>query len=222
MISTTLKLIVGAALIAGTAVASQAASLTDLYSTGVDASGVAVVGGNGTADPHYVVSSTNIAGVSVGGAAQTYYNPAYAADSASSRWVSYEGSPFAGVGNFAISTTFDLTGFNPATASISGLWGVDNEGEIFLNGVSTGITLTGIVVGNFNVLHPFTISSGFVSGINTLTFAVFDGGSPAAVRADLSGSATAVPEPAMWGLMIVGFGMVGATARRRAVRTTAA
>ena len=36
----------------------------------------------------------------------------------------------------------------------------------------------------------------------------------------ISGVAGAVPEPATWGLMIVGFGMVGAAARRRSSRTS--
>ena len=204
------------------AVPAGAAVLTDLYSTGVDAAGVALVGGDGTVDPHYTVTSSDISGVVTPVAAQTYYNGAYAAESAASRWISYSGSPFAGVGNVSIATTFDLTGFDASTASISGLWGVDNDGEIFLNGVTTGITLTGSNGSNFTVLHAFSITSGFVSGVNTLSFAVFDSGSPLAVRAELTGNATAVPEPATWGLMIAGFAMTGFAARRRRVRATAA
>ncbi len=217
----TLRTLVVTIAIAASPFAASAATLTDLYSTGVDAAGVALVGGDGTVDSHYVVSASTILGVVVGTSAKTYYNPAYAADGATSRWISYDGSPFAGSGGFSLSTTFDLTGYNPGTASISGSWGVDNDGEIFLNGVTTGIVLTGSTVANFNVLHPFTISSGFVAGVNTLTFVNFDSGPPAALRVDLAGTATAVPEPAVWGLMIAGFAMTGFAARRR-VATVAA
>ena len=70
------------------------------------------------------------------------------------------------------------------------------------------------------MLHSFTINSGFVAGVNTLTFAVFDGGSPAAVRLDnVVLTATAVPDAATWTLMIAGFAMVGATLRRRTALT---
>lgn len=213
-------------MIAIAAVASLAGSaasadvVSGLFNTGVDASGVALVGGDGTLDPHYLVGTSDLPGVNPGDPILTYYNGAYVADDADSRWVSYSGSPFAGVGNFTAQTTFDLTGFDPLTAVITGDWGVDNEGEIFLNGVSTGITLTGIVADNFNVLHSFTISSGFVAGINTLSFAVFDGGSPAAVRLDnalltADPLAVGVPEAATWAMMIAGFGLVGAAMRRR-------
>ena len=74
----------------------------------------------------------------------------------------------------SVTTTFDVTGYEANTASLSGLWGVDNDGDIFLNGVSTGITLLGSNTANFNVLHNFSVGSGFVAGINTLTVAMFD------------------------------------------------
>jgi len=207
-----------------TAASAQSAVVSGLYNTGVGVGGAALAAGDGQQDGNYKVGSSNLSGIVAGAPTYTYYNGAYAAENASSRWIAYSGSPFVGVGSFSASTTFDLTGYQPGTASITGNWGVDNEGEIFLNGVSTGITLTGIVVGNFNVLHSFTIGSGFVAGINTLTFAVYDGGSPAAVRLDnavltATATVTAVPDAATWTLMIAGFGMVGATLRRRAVAT---
>lgn len=107
-------------------------------------------------------------------------------------------------------TTFDLTGFDPTTASIDGLWGTDNVGvDILLNGVSLGISLPGVIVGNFSSLHAFTIASGFQSGVNTLDFVVFGDAPPSAFRAELSGAAdtaAAVAEPG--GLDLLGIGLV--------------
>ena len=200
--------------------AAHAVILTNLYNTGVDASHVALAGGDGIVDSHYTIATSGLVGVNPGDATYTYFNPAYVPESATSRWISYSGSPFIGSGAFAVTTTFDLTGYDPTTAAVSGLWGVDNDGEIFLNGVSTGFTLTGSSGSNFNALHAFSLNSGFVAGLNTLTIAVADSGPPAAFRLDgLVASANlavpTIPEPAAWALMIAGFAMVGATMRRR-------
>lgn len=164
--------------------AAHAVILINLYNTGVDAGGSALAGGNGANDPHYTVTATTIPGVVIGDLAKTYLNGAYVADSSSSRRVPDSGSPFNGNGAFSISFTFDLTGYDPTTAAVSGLWGVDNDGEIFINGVSTGNTLLESSVNNFNQLHAYSINTGFVAGLNTLTVAVADSGSPAAARID--------------------------------------
>ena len=196
--------------------AAQAAMVSGLYNTGLGVGGAALPAGDGQTDANYTLISGTIPGVVTGTPAKTYYNGAYAAENAGSRWVSYSGSPFSGAGTVSVTTTFDLTGFKASTASLSGLWGVDNDGEIFLNGVSTGFTLLGSNTNSFNVLHNFSVGSGFVAGVNTLTVVVLDSGSPAAVRFDgLSLNAAAVPEPASWMMLIAGFGLVGAASRRR-------
>ena len=195
---------------------ASAAVVSGLYNTGVGAGGVALAAGDGQTDGNYTLIAGSIPGVTTGAPAQTYYNGAYAAENSGSRWISYSGSPFSGAGTVSVTTTFDLTGYKANTASLSGLWGVDNDGEIFLNGVSTGITLLGSNTSSFNILHNFSIGAGFVAGINTLTVAVLDSGNPAAVRFDgLSLTADAVPEPASWMMLIAGFGLVGAASRRR-------
>ncbi len=229
MIAPTFKTLAAAAFFAALPLtAADAVILTDLYNTGVDAAHVALAGGDGVVDSHYTVSASGLAGINPGDATYTYYNGAYVPEGATSRWISYSGTPFIGAGAFSVTTTFDLTGYDPTTAAVSGLWGVDNDGEIFLNGVSTGFTLTGSTGANFNALHAFSLNSGFVAGINTITITVADSGPPAAFRIDgLVGSANVaaptIPEPATWGLMIAGFTVVGATMRRRKlVRSIAA
>ena len=160
------------------------------------------------------------------GSAITYEHPAYVDGDADSKWISGrdDGQTGAPSSHTTYRTTFSLTGLNPFTASISGFWGTDNEGEIFLNGVTTGIKLFGNVdgvldggdFGNFDHLTAFSITSGFVSGLNTLDFVILDTGPPSAMRVDnLAGTAAVVPEPATWALMILGFGSAGAVLRRR-------
>lgn len=119
---------------------SYAAPIT-LFNTGVDAAGNALVGGNGVADPHYSIFSSTIAGVTTGGSAVTYTHPAYAPNSATSRWISHSANGSPGSGTTTFRTTFDLTGLDPSSALITGKNAADNAGTIILNGMTVG-TLT--------------------------------------------------------------------------------
>ena len=41
--------------------------------------------------------------------------------------------------SYTYRTTFNLSGFDPTTASLTGQWAADNEGpNVLLNGISTG------------------------------------------------------------------------------------
>ncbi len=185
-----------------------------LFNTGVDASGNALAGGDGVSDPHYSVFSSTIGGVTTGVNAVTHLNGLYVANSATSRWISHSANGSPGNGTTTFRTTFDLTGLDPSSATITGLDAADNGGTIFLNGVNTGV-----LNGNFGVLAAFTISTGFIAGLNTLDFAVDDFGPPLALRiADISGTANAagpaaVPEPVS--VALLGLGLFGIAAIRR-------
>jgi hypothetical protein len=139
--------------------------------------------------------------------------------------------PF-GTGNYVYTTTFDLTGLDPLTVVLTGGWATDNAGvDILLNGVSLGITIPN---GSESALTPFTISSGFVPGVNTLQFVVYNDLAGTGMLVDISGQAdplfsenavlftsllepvTEVPEPGT--LLLVGGGLVGVWLRRRAAR----
>ncbi len=86
-----------------------------------------------------------------------------------------------------------MTGFNPATARLAGRWATDNRGvDILINGLSTGQ----VNDNPFTALTPFEITSGFVAGINRLTFVVNNGGpgypaaiEPTGLRAEVWGEA---------------------------------
>ncbi|GEM_PF-4220305 len=163
-----------------------------VFSTGVDDRRISLPGGS--VDPHYTLiksAEPTLMGpdaIVTAKIADGYWF----AQSETSKWIapsanqSYPGaSPCNAAGAYVYRTSFDLTGFDPATATIRGAWGADNSGtDIRLNGASKGITAP-----SYNPLAPFTIAAGFVSGKNTLEFEMLDIGCPNGLRVELSGTA---------------------------------
>jgi len=190
---------------------AQAASITSLYNTGVDASGTPAA--NNATEIHYTQDggpNARVANQSNG-----YPNDVWFGDDALSSWIGPKGDSHldGGYGEiYDFQTTFSLAGLDAATAAIVGQWAVDDVGlDILLNGVSVHPALVG-----WNYWSPFSITSGFQAGVNTLDFIVQNGGGPIGLRVEMTGTTgSAVPEPATWALMIGGFGLAGATLRRR-------
>jgi len=112
--------------------------------------------------------------------------------------------------------TFDLTGFQISTASLAGLWGIDNIGSVVLNGTTILSNLPLVEVGNFNVLTAFSSLTGFNAGLNTLAFNVANAGGPGAFRATAVVTASPVPVPAAGLLLIGALGGLVALRRRKA------
>jgi len=116
--------------------------------------------------------------------------------------------------NFTFS--FSLTGFDVLTAELTGLWGVDNVGSVFLNGQMIS-SLSGVVTGNFNVLHTLSAGPGstaFFAGLNVLSFDVENRGGPGAFRASVAVTADAKPVPEPTTLAIFALGIMGLASRR--------
>lgn len=92
--------------------------------------------------------------------------------------------------------SFNLAGFDVASAVLEGLWGVDNFGAVFLNDVEIS-SLPGIQFGNFAILHAFTatLDSLFNAGANILRFTLGNGEgiNPAAFRAAVRVTADEIP-----------------------------
>ena len=105
---------------------------------------------------------------------------------------------------------------NPATAVITGEWAADDAGAaILVNGNPTGLTYSAPAYGAF---QSFTISSGFVAGVNTLAFEVQNIVGPTGLQVDdLSGTANPVSEPVsllLFGAGLVGMAVIGRTNRK--------
>jgi hypothetical protein len=210
--------------------------ISDLFSTGVDGSGNLIA--NGATDTHWsVVSSPTISGTAnfYNGSAKAYRIDQWVANQTSpinSQWVSVPNgqealAPFSPSGqyvsaavyefvaqNYTYQTTFTLPiGFT--SAQISGKWVCDNVGPaMLLNGVQKPL---GSVADGFQL---FSITDGFQSGVNTLSFVVqndrqnTEDYNPTGLQVQVSGT-YAVPEPSTTVLALIGIGLAGLAHRRR-------
>jgi len=163
--------VIGLMLISATA---GAATFT-LYPTGVNSSYNLLAGG--ASDPHYTQHME--------GASQPYPQATVLSSgsfwwqwpqSTTGKWIGPGDAFDTGARGWCkFRTTFDLTGLDPATARVDGMWSCDQYGSIQLNWTETGNTL---VDGGYTALHQFSVTSGFVAGVNTLDFRVYfpDGG----------------------------------------------
>jgi hypothetical protein len=134
-----------------------------------------LVAGPGVADPRPCVA---VAEQHPGGA----YFP-----TVDSAWIWQDAAGTADVGvPYTFRLTIDVSGLDPGSVMIGGAWGVDNDGTITLNGqapTGTGtFSLTNADHANYNVSHPFSITGGFVAGVNTLEIQVTNADGPAALN----------------------------------------
>lgn len=176
-----------------------------VYGTGMGPGGPLA---DGTIDSYYSLSSTDTSnpGLAAYVTNQNTLANGWVADSAVSKWISPTATGTNGFSKleYDYTTTFDLTGLDASTATLSGMISADDGTAIFLNGHSVDS-----LFGTWTKSVPFQINSGFISGVNTLTFAVQNYGSgPTGLDASISGSATATPEPAS--AVLVGAGLLAA------------
>jgi hypothetical protein len=201
----------GVLMIVGSA---HGSAISGLFNTGVDATGTPV--SNNAPEQHYTLVSvpagTN--SVRVATAANGFPIGPWLGDDALSAWIgpASDGALDGPVGTYDYRTTFDLTGFNPATASITGQWSMDNGGvNILINGVAINP-----VSSDFTSWRSFSVNSDFVAGINTLDFVINNEGGPTGVRVEMSGSASDAPEPAPIVLLGGGLSVLGLLRFRKA------
>jgi hypothetical protein len=175
--------------------------LTGVFSTGVD--DLWNVLPSGQTDSHWTISSSPYGAVPAIAASREHD---WVANTASSGWINATGLGETDVepaGIYAYTLTFSLTGLNPASAQISGAWASDNASEIIFNGVDTGFSNP---ADEFGALDPFSITSGFFAGENTLQFVVTQdpggGINPEGLQVNiLSATAEPVPEPTSFSIL---------------------
>lgn len=192
---------------------ASAATISNLFNTGVDNFGNALVTA-GTLDPHYsVVASPSGAFTPVAIDDTVYPFPPWLANNAFSRWIGpaalFADGP---AGFYTYRTTFNLPSSTIlSSVSITGLWGTDDPGnDILINGTSTSQTSPG-----FTSLSPFAITSGFVTGVNTIDFLVQNAGGPTGLRVDQIQGQFKVPEPTGALLLLSGVSLFGLMSRRK-------
>jgi hypothetical protein len=201
------------ALFSGGVRQAQAGPIAGLYNTGVDASGNPLPDST-VGDPHYALVSVpggSTTQLLVRGAAGGYPIPPYVGDDSLSAWIgpNNDHSLNGPNGVYDYRTTFSLAGLNAATASITGGWSTDNGGlQILLNGVDTGNPPTAFDQ-YAHGFAPFTISGGFLAGVNTLDFIVNNDGGPTALRVEMTGTARPGDAPEPTTLTLLGIGLAG-------------
>jgi hypothetical protein len=193
----------------------SAVPIPGLFNTGVNNAGSPLP--NGTIDPHWVLSSgpagtpTAITGNPIPGS--------WVSNTATSRWVTPGTNglfPVTG-GTYLYDLTFDLTGFQPATATISGIWSSDNQSSVLLNGVPFATHSGGAV--SFNSFDSFGTSTGFLPGINTLRIQVNNLGGPSGAHVnELQGDALPIPEPCTITLAVLALGGIFMRRKCRSAR----
>jgi hypothetical protein len=187
-----------------------------LHNTGVDSADAVVAPGIQTA--FWSLSSEPATATEAIDSKPFRFNAGYFADTGTAAWVSPGANGNAGVQGFYVyDLAFDLTGLNPATASISGVYGTDNDGSISLNGQAPAATTC---FACFFSPTAFSFNSGFVNGINKIHVTVDNAGDPTAFFVQLSGTASVaeggqVPEPGT--IVLTCAGLAGLLLLRRKV-----
>ena len=195
MLRLSLSILTAAVSITASTAHADLVQIPGLFNTGATAA-------PGAQDPNWQVVETGAAAF-----VRTGVNNTYMPNNADSKWIWETASGYPALNIRTFRLTFDLTGLDHTTATITGRWAADNFGDaIRINGVSTGQTAVG-----FWSWTNFSVTSGFVAGVNTIDFVVRDAGAPAAFRAELSGTAQAVPAPGAMALL----GAAGLASRRR-------
>jgi hypothetical protein len=198
------------------------AAAVSLFVASFAGSAQAVVTGlTNTGSAAWTWSLTNPAVIS--NPAVDYAHPTYFSDTTPgsvSKWISTDAT---GGNNLYTDVFFSTTFLGTGVNTLIGLWGTDNTFTVLIDGVATGASLGPYGTGTFTSLTSFSFNTPDLGlGTHTITFDVNNTapGSPTTADGPLAlrvqfDSVAAVPEPATWGMMILGFLGVGFMAYRR-------
>lgn len=179
-----------------TSVASPggAVAITGIYNTGVNADGSLAT--QGTNDQHWtLLLSADPSNPGPNAKVVSTLSSTWAKNTTISQWIGPKATATAGdtVGNYAYRLTFDLTGYAPGTAILKGTFVSDDTVyKVLLNSQVTGIN-NGLPnssnSNNQKYTTSFVISSGFVAGLNTLDFYVYNATQATGLRIEITGTA---------------------------------
>jgi YD repeat-containing protein len=167
-----------------------------VYNTGVNTSGGLLA--DGATDSHYTLAVSPDPAYPGPAAKVVNSNgwpiPPWLANGPTSKWIAPRPDQVNGnaLGYYTYRITFNLTGYDAATAQLTGQWAADDAGTMKLNGANVSTS------NGFTAFTAFTITSGFTPGLNTLDFVVINGGSsanPSAVRVEISGTVSPAAGP---------------------------
>src|ERR1700682_2674072 len=163
-----------------------------IFGTGVNTPGNLLA--DGAVDSHYTLYSSADSGFPGPNAivvnSTAWPIPPWLTDGPASKWIAPQRDQTGGnaAGNYTYRTTFNLANMNWSSAVLTGQYSSDNTATMLLNGTPVGPASTCLCS-----FTPFTITSGFQAGVNTLEFVVNNAGSsanPTGLRVDISGTAT--------------------------------
>jgi len=196
--------------------AAHAVTISGLYNTGVDNFNNALAANQN--DPHYDLQIPTV-NTEVTVFDGVFPIPPWVANNANSRWIGPTSNGNAPSGNYSYRTTFTLpANTNLSTVNISGLWSTDDSSiDIYINGNPTGNGAFG-----HTALWPFSVTSGFQVGLNTLDFDLNNSPlagafSPTGLRVDhiVGTYQIIVPEPGTACVAAVALCLIFGTTRRR-------
>jgi hypothetical protein len=142
--------------------------------------------------------------------------PGWFSNGPDSSWIAPNPNDAHGNGNYTLTYTFNLAGYDLNTASFNNLqWAIDDGGSVQLNGhTEASLPTPG---DSWAAFHPLSIPvSHLAQTINTL--AITSIGSDTNIEAArLEGTLTIspIPEPETYAMLLAGLGLVGFITRRR-------
>jgi hypothetical protein len=185
-----------------------------VFNTGVDDSGAVLP--DYAVDPHYALiqapAGSGLGPSSFVADSARYPFNGYWTNSPESKWIAPQAlqNGFDVGGDYIYRTTIDLSAFDLATVQITGTWTTDNIGQdILLNGQSTRNTNP-----DWTSTTPFSLTTGFVKGINTLDFQVNNLSGSTGLRIEMAATGV-VPEPSALVLLTIAAASLFAYAWRR-------
>ena len=194
-----------AAVITGVASAGTAEATVTISTTGTSGAWSVVSNGNTSSQPTNPLAGNSTAAVNVANGGVPW---SWVANSATSSWISTSSSGNDSPGYYTYVTTISASANND---TLNFRFAADDGLErTLLDGITVDMSR-----GTYIELTDATIT-GISAGTHTLAFLVYNnypgqqnGTNPTGFRLE-----TAVPEPATWAMMIVGFGAMGFAMRR--------